>query len=298
MRVANKTLYDSIIRSLGRSSADLFNAQKVVTTSKKINDLSDDPVGLVSVLGLRSSLSNINQLERNITMGRSWLTAAESALSQVDDILSRVKELTVQMSSANVDDSQRTNAAVLVDGYLKQIINLANSQAGGRYLFGGTNTGTAPFELNGSETQVDYYGNNTAFSVKIGKDARIEVGKDGEDVFGETGTGDDIFKTLIDLKTSLQNNNIDGIQDSMSKLDNHLGHVNDQISEIGGKTIRLDIKEQIIADLELTYTERKSKIEDADIAEAIIKLNSIQLAYNASLSSSAKIMKLSLVDYI
>jgi len=58
------------------------------------------------------------------------------------------------------------------------------------------------------------------------------------------------------------------------------------------------VKERIIEDLQSTYTERKSLMEDADIAEAIMNLSSKELAYNAALASSAKVMKLSLLDYM
>ncbi len=298
MRIANKTIYDNIVRNLGRTSTDMMNAQEVVTTTKRINRLSDDPVGLVSVLNLRSSLSDIDQMGRNITLGKAWLTASESALGQVDDVLTKAKELSVQMSSATVSQSERANSVTLVDGYLKEIVSLANSQSEGRYIFGGTNTGTAPFELNGDETQVDYSGNETPFSIKIGRDSNVAVGKNGQDVFGETGASDDIFKVLIDLKSALQNNDVGGIQNSMDKLDSRMSHVNAQISEIAGKQTRLQIKENVLADLELSYTDRKSQIEDADIAEAIIQLKSRELAYNAALNSAANVMSKSLVDYL
>jgi len=124
------------------------------------------------------------------------------------------------------------------------------------------------------------------------------VGKNGQDVFGETGASDDIFKVLIDLKSALQNNDVGGIQNSMDKLDSRMSHVNAQISEIAGKQTRLQIKENVLADLELSYTDRKSQIEDADIAEAIIQLKSRELAYNAALNSAANVMSKSLVDYL
>ena len=298
MRIANKTIYDNIVRNLGQTSTEMMNAQEIVTTTKKINRLSDDPVGLVSVLNLRSSLSNIDQMGRNITLGKAWLTASESSLGQVDNILTKAKELTVQMSSATVSQSERANSVSLVDGYLKEIISLANSQSEGRYLFGGTNTDIAPFELNSSETQVDYSGNETPFSVKIGRDSNVAVGKNGQDVFGETGASDDIFKVLIDLKSYLQNDDVGGIQDTMDKLDSRMSHINAQVSEIAGKQTRLEIKENVLADLELSYTDRKSQIEDADIAEAIIQLKSKELAYNAALNSAANVMSKSLVDYL
>ena len=62
--------------------------------------------------------------------------------------------------------------------------------------------------------------------------------------------------------------------------------------------IRMEVKEKIFQDLTLTNTDRLSKIEDADIPEAIIELKAKELAYQAALSSSASVMKLSLVNYM
>ena len=84
----------------------------------------------------------------------------------------------------------------------------------------------------------------------------------------------------------------------MSRLDEHFKNVNANISDIGGKSIRLDVKKNMIADLELSDTDRMSQIEDADLAEAILDLKSKELAYNAALSSSSKLMQTSLVDYL
>jgi flagellar hook-associated protein 3 FlgL len=298
MRVANKTLYDGTIRNLNMTSSGMVEANETVSTAKRINKLSDDPVGLVAVLGLRSSLSNLKQMERNISMGNSWLNASESALTQVNNILSSTKELTVAMSSANTNASQRAGNVDLVDGYLKEIVSLANSSIGGRYIFGGTNTDTIPFDLNALATQVTYAGNDTEFAINIGKDSVVPVGRDGKDVFGANWDDSNIFKTLIDLKASLGSNDISGIQDAMSKLDAHIKNVSATISDIGGKTIRLNVKQEVVTDLKLTDTERMSELEDADLAAAVINLKSKELAYNAALSSSSKMMQLSLVNFL
>jgi len=298
MRVANRTLYDGAIINLARASSDMVKMNEIVSTSKNINRLSDDPVGLVAVLDLRTSLSDISQMKRNISMGNSWLTASESALSQLDSILTATKELTVQMTNATTGATERSGNANLIDGYLEQIVNIANSDSGGRYIFSGTNTSTMAFALNSAKTLVTYAGNDTAFSVNIGKDSSIKVGMDGEDIFGENWDNTNIFKTFIDLKTSLETNDISSIQASMTKLDNHMDSVNANISNVAGKTIRLDVKQAIILDLEFSYTERKSEIEDADIAEAILRLKSKELAYSAALNSAAKMMEMTLVNYV
>lgn len=301
MRIASKTVYDRINNSLQSTYSDMFNAQEVASTSKRINKLSDDPVGLVTVLDLRSSLSNIEQLGENVSLGKSWLTASESALTQVNNILTDVKALTVQMASANTGATERANAAALVEQYLDEMISLSNSQSGGRYLFAGTNTDTAPFELTtdalGNEI-VNYNGNTTEFSIKIGSESNIAVGKVGSEIFGQNWDDNNIYKSLIDLKTSLENDNVSGIRAVMGNLDGQMSRINSEISDIGGKTIRMEVKENIIADLKLSYTDRKSQLEDADVSEAIIDLNAKQLAYNAALTSASKVMQLSLVDFM
>jgi flagellar hook-associated protein 3 FlgL len=305
MRVTNKSVNESVIMRLNSISSDLFKANEVISSGKKINRLSDDPVGLVSVLNLRSSLANLDQLERNLAAGRSWLEAGESALSQVESILSETKALTVQMASANVGSKERSNATAIVEGYLQQILALANTQVGGRYIFGGTKTDIAPFELsNGPE--VIYQGNESAFSIKIGRNMDVAVGRNGEQVFGEgdfdwsdpDAGHDNVFKTLIDLKAHLSGNDTESIRETLSKLDGHLHHIRAVISDTGAKTLRLDTKEKIIDDLKLGYSERMSRIEDCDLAEAIMTLKSKELAYEAALTSSSRVMQLSLVNYL
>jgi flagellar hook-associated protein 3 FlgL len=58
------------------------------------------------------------------------------------------------------------------------------------------------------------------------------------------------------------------------------------------------VKENIYQDLELESTAKLSNIEDADIAKAIVELKTKELAYQAALASSAKVMQLSLVNYV
>ena len=305
MRVTNKSLNESVIARLNSVSSDLFKANEVVGSGKKLNRLSDDPVGLVSVLNLRSSLANLDQLDRNLAAGRSWLDAGESALRQVESILSDTKALCVQMASGNVGPSQRSNATAVVEGYLQQILALANTQVGGRYIFGGTKTDMAPFDLH-EGAEVVYQGNENPFSIKIGRNMDLAVGRNGKQVFGDgdfdwsdSGAGhDNVFKTLIDLKMHLSGNDAESIRETLSKLDDHLHHLHSVISDTGAKSLRLDTKAKIIDDLKLGYTERMSTLEDADIAEAIMNLKSKELAYQAALASSSRVMQLSLVNYI
>lgn len=287
MRVANKTIYDIIKFNLGTITEELNKANKIVSTGKRITDLSDDPVGITQALDIKSTLSNIEQLERNINFGKPWLNSAESALNSVQNLISDARALCVEMATATKGAVERASAANTIQNTIDEIISLANTEVNGRYIFAGTNTGTAPFNEDGS-----YNGNNNPFTIKIGRDATVAVESDGEAVFGT------IFQTLTDLKDALEGNNVNGIAGAMTNLEDHFDHITAKISDIGSKITRMVIKEGILQDSNIFNTDRLSRIEDADITEAIIDLKAKELAYQAALASSAKVMELSLIDYL
>ncbi|RPJ79927.1 MAG: hypothetical protein EHJ94_07470, partial [Deltaproteobacteria bacterium] len=103
MRVPNITLYDTMRSRLGDLTEKLKNINEVVTTGKQINRLSDDPIGLSQVLDLKSSLSNIDQLGKNIDVGKTWLTGGESALSNVNEQILYVKNMGLQLVNASAN---------------------------------------------------------------------------------------------------------------------------------------------------------------------------------------------------
>jgi flagellar hook-associated protein 3 FlgL len=287
MRVANKTIYDTVTYNLSNCTQGLNQANEIVSSGKRINNLSDDPVGLTQALNVKSTISNLEQMQRNISTGNSWLVSSESALTHVQDILSETKTLCIQMANATIDSVQRVSAAETVRNLFDEIVSLANTNIAGSYIFSGSKTDTTPFSEDGT-----YNGNSNAFTVKIGKDTTVEVGSDGGALFG------DILSTMGWLKTSLTNNDVEGIQDAMSDLDGHFDDISTKISDVGSKMSRMDIKGKIFEDIIFANTERLSKIEDADMSEAIMELKAREFAYQAALSSSAKLMTLSLIDYM
>lgn len=286
MRVANKTIYDFVKFNLGSISTEMSKANRIVATGKRIHDLSDDPVGLVQSLKIKSGLSGLNQLGRNINLGTSWLSATEGTLTNVQDIISDAKTLSIQMATATTGQTERNSSAMAVQNMLDEIVSLANTQVNGRYIFAGSRTEASPFSQNGT-----YSGNTTAFSIKISQTETFAIGNDGSAVFGN------VFTSLSTFKTALESNDIDSIQAAIDDLGNDFDHISNTISDVGSRANRMEVKERIYQDLKITNTDRLSKIEDADITEAIMDLKGKELAYQAALASSVKVMQLSLVDY-
>ena len=158
------------------------------------------------------------------------------------------------MKTPTVGADERDNAATVVHGILTNIFSLSNTMVGGQYIFSGTKTDTASFTLDDATnpTVATYGGNSSEFAVKTGKDTNISVGHDGDAVFS------DLFDTLIDLKGYLESNDTAGIGTSMDELDIDFSTITNKIAEIGAKDVRIDTRENVIADLNLRYEANQS----------------------------------------
>jgi flagellar hook-associated protein 3 FlgL len=145
MRVSNRFLYYQIVKDLGKSTEKLFTLNNQISSGKRVNKPSDDPLGLSQVLIYRSELNAVSQFQRSIDHANGWLTRTDSICSIVDDALGRASELAVQEASATATAETRAGAAVEIGNIREMILSQANSKYGNKYLFGGTMTQAPPF---------------------------------------------------------------------------------------------------------------------------------------------------------
>ena len=215
MRVATKTLYAMSEYRLGKLSEQLNHSNEVIATGNKINNLSDDPIGLTQVLNLKSRITNLTQMDKNIDMGKTWLDGAETSLDSTVDLISEVTTSCNQLINASATLQERTDAIAHVEGVIQRILNLGNVQINGNYVFGGTKTDVPPLVYNDTEDppNVAYVGDLQPFKIKTTQISSLEVGKVGKSVFWEesvmvdhsngrivftedTGKGKNYIKTL------------------------------------------------------------------------------------------------------
>ena len=145
MRVTNEHMARTIINNLARQTEKLLNAQETITSQKRINKPSDSPIEFGKILDYRKILSSIYQYNRNITHGKNRVELNETILGEIDSLLSEAKGY-----AANQPDSElRMLATESVNNIYNQVLGLANSRLGGRYIFSGNKTDTMPFSRGG-----------------------------------------------------------------------------------------------------------------------------------------------------
>ncbi len=173
MRVSERMLFNSVTNQLQRQTTALIKTQEQVSTGKKINRPSDDPIGQAQVLRFEKSLETVDQHLRNINQLESFLSTSESALQTVQNQLVRVRELAVQMANATNSAADRANVAKEVQQIFDQMISVGNATLAGHSLFAGNKTTTIPFVSKG-----EYIGTDISPSLPI----TITVANDGLDI--------------------------------------------------------------------------------------------------------------------
>lgn len=140
MRITMQSIHKNILTNLNKITTDMGRVNAQISSGKQMATISDNPVNLVTALGLRTSLSQITTYQDNLTFGDKTITAAESALTQMKDIVLRAKTLGLQQANASVSPQNRASAAEELRHLWEEAITLANSDVNGKYIFGGYRT--------------------------------------------------------------------------------------------------------------------------------------------------------------
>ena len=188
-RISTGMLYQQSLNSMLANQAKLAHTQQQLSTGHKLVSAKDDPVAAGLAVGLDRSLAELERYGQNANILQNRLGLQENALARVGDAMARVSELTIQASSAAMGPDGRKAISTELDAILAGLVDLANSTDGtGRYLFGGTADGNAPFAIGAGG--VIYSGDQTQRRVELAPDTFVSDTLPGSEIFLRLRTGD------------------------------------------------------------------------------------------------------------
>ena len=182
MRVTSQTQQRNALNNIFRITENMFNAQKEITSGKKIQKPSDDPSGMRDTLALRTNIKQIKQFDRNINSNQLFLSRGESALDSIGVSLSRAKELSMVELGGLSTSETRGYAKTELDNIISKVLQDASTKVKNMYIFSGTNVNTTPFEVSASGAV--YKGNSDNLMVQIEEDINVKVNIPGSEVLG------------------------------------------------------------------------------------------------------------------
>lgn len=141
MRVTNSMIMNNTSSNMNTNKTNVDTLNTQMSTQKKISRPSDDPVIAIRALRLRSSLSEIDQYyEKNIPDAESWLEVTETALKNMQDILTDVYKQCVNGATDTLTDEDRNTILTNLQKMREQVYAEGNADYAGRTVFTGYKT--------------------------------------------------------------------------------------------------------------------------------------------------------------
>jgi flagellar hook-associated protein 3 FlgL len=289
MRVTNKMMADNVIAQLFRQREQMVKTQENIITGKRVNRPSDDPSEIGSILSHRTTISSLEQYNENISKAKLHINTEDDVLGMVSDLLRDAKEIAFDTAP-----NMRAEMAEQVAAIREQVLQMANYQIDGKYMFSGDETLTEPF----NSTTWAYNGDSGTKDTVIGENMQISMTADGSSIFGPDGTN--VFDVLNDLEAALTALPVvaTDITDQISNLDSAIDRITTIRSRNAGVFQRLEATESHYSYFKVNVQDMLSNAEDADIAEAIINMQVQQTTYESTLASSSMIIQKSLIDFL
>lgn len=279
----------------------MFKTSEQMATGKRINRPSDDIDGYQQALALKSTLDRVSQYERNLNQGERLLKHAETALSSVHDVLKRAKELALQGRNGTLSQDERTAIAEEVQQLQQQVLNLANTQIDGEYIFSGYRSNTKPYALDNAQPNADpvatYSGDSNIRTVQINDSTTLDVQVRGDQTFQGDGTAAtvDIFQTLADLESSLRSGNLDetsatGVPQMIDDVQTAMNQVINQVTSIGARSNRIEAARSHFDVQKETIQSFLEDIETADPYETIMEFQKATTALQSTVNAASIVL--------
>ncbi len=332
MKVTENSTYRLLQTNLDRISNELLVLRNQGATGLKLTKPSDDPGAVRPVLTTRTLLQqNDRYLE---TMGRAGdkMATTDSHLESVENILVRVKEITINSINSALSPSDLTILADEVAELKNQMLTAANAKIDNKYIFAGFEVKTAPFtenqaydpalyDVNDITTWPYLYnGDPNPTQLEITPGEFMEVNITGNELFlgitneiaatgstdpqqGTTG-GIDIFSVLTRTEEALRAGNIDDINGPGGSVQTQLNNLEiaaDQNrnlrSNLGLKAQRVDTAVQHHQNAAIDLQKVLSRYQDADMIQVFNDIIQQETAFKSALSITGRVSDISILDY-
>ncbi|SEB90266.1 flagellar hook-associated protein 3 FlgL [Nocardioides exalbidus] len=293
-RVTQTMLTDRSLSRLQGSLSRLGEIQEQLSTGRVLNRASDNPADASSAMRLRSSIGAQQQYVRNAQDGVGWLDTLDSSLGSAGDLVRRARELGQQAISGAAGPEAREALAAELDQVRAALVTTANARYLDRPVFGGTTAGSAAFAESGGT--VTFAGDTHPVERAVADGVRVDVSVAGPSAFG--ADGDNVFDHLSALSAALRAGDLAAVRTGLDALGVDGNRITVARADVGARTNRVELAGTRAADTELSLTNALSEIENADLPRTTVDLQMQEVAYQAALAATARVLQPSLMDFL
>ena len=173
---------DWFLNGLGNLQTRELQTQQQLSSGFAVTTAADDPAATHALVDLGSSLATAQTYQSNLGSVQAEASAADTALGSAITLVQSAQSLGTRAASSTATADERQSFAVQVQAIQQQIVGLANTNVAGRYIFGGDEDQSAPYQYNAqSATGVD--------ALTTASSTRTIVNPSGQPVFQSLTAG-------------------------------------------------------------------------------------------------------------
>jgi flagellar hook-associated protein 3 FlgL len=294
MRV-NPNPYPDLLAAVAQTQQQIQTDEQEIASGQSVNLPSDDPAAAAELVQNADQTSQVDQYQRSIGSLQGEMQNADSTLASVVTSLQQAISLGVEGANGTVNSSDRAAIVVQIQGIQSQLLSLANLSYQGNYVFAGTKTQTVPFVLDGSSPSgVTYQGNDGVNSVTLGSNFALQTNLPGSQLF--TAAGSNMFQSIQDLITSLQNGTAIGT--AVTEVSNASDTINEQSVFYGNALNQLDTQQTYLSTESTQLAQQQNTEGGADLTAVITNLTSAQTSLQATLEAIGQTANTNLFQYL
>ena len=312
MRISTQMMYDQNMRGITDSQSKWLSYGEQMSTGKRVNRPSDDPIAASKAVVMSQSQSQNSQFALARTFATQKVSLEDNVLSQVNAAITSAKEKLVNAGNGTLSDDDRLSLASDLQGIRDQLMNLANSADGnGRYIFAGYKTEAPPFD----SVTGDYNGGTQAISQQVDTARNMVISHTGQQIFesitsnakelpgggyGETNMFKILDSAISALKVPVDNDSAAAEVQNKAISDAQIGITNTQnnvltvVADVGTKMNELEKLDNLGDDRALGQTQQMSDLVDVDWNSAISSYIMQQAALQASYKAFSDMQGMSL----
>ena len=321
-RMTTSMMAGTTLATIQRNFNRLADVNKQLSSGKRMSFASDDPASSVSSMRLRKELAATEQFKRNISDANSWLATSDAAMQSVADRYTEARTLLINSIDGALGDKSQGALAAQLRKIAESIMSQANSTYLGRTVFAGNSDKGLVFKTGQNADGDTLFlaaekDEITAKSVdrRIDADTTVQANVDGNKLFGtgtikwdgntlNTDNNPSVMNLLIAAAQILESpagpvgDNRQKIESIQKELGERFSKLQEAQSAVGARHKQvLEAQNSVVFDLQQVKGQI-SDVEDIDIQKVTIDMSLASMAYQASLSSTQRVVQPTLLDYL
>lgn len=300
---------ESLLNALTTQQNKMYELYNKINLNQKFTNISENPIDASDVLRINKQLVEIEAYTKNINDANTQIQAQDEVFSTIVEKMQRINDLAIQAANTPSGETGFKACALEIEQLTQNIIDLANTQYDGKYIFSGTNVTTKPFAMNDDGSIVysgtpenHYAGYERSYEISDG--VKIEINSAGDTIFGTYDPNDPtkssgLFGTLGKLN-QIMSGDVDNIavRDMLGDIQGSITHVSEIQATHSVTVNKLTMTTEMLDSLDLNLTSRKAELTEIDLPSAISELTAQNYALQASMQAYSMIANQSLLDYI